>query len=97
MPVACVCGAAAARRAPSPRPRPRPRLQIESLHGGYDLSLPVSRAKFEELNSDLFKRTLAPVTQVLKDAAMAKASVHQVSGSEWRVARAACFFTHASF
>jgi len=28
------------------------------------LSLPISRAKFEELNLDLFKRTLAPVAQV---------------------------------
>ena len=87
------CGRAGA---PSPRPRPRTRLQIESLHGGYDLSLPVSRAKFEELNSDLFKRTLAPVTQVLKDAAMAKARVHQVSGSGvWRALLV--FFTHALF
>jgi molecular chaperone DnaK (HSP70) len=43
-------------------------VQIEALHQGIDFSLPVSRAKFEELNIDLFKKTLQPVAQVLKDA-----------------------------
>jgi molecular chaperone DnaK (HSP70) len=40
--------------------------------------LTVSRAKFEELNADLFKKTIAPVAQVLKDAQMVKSSVHQI-------------------
>ena len=38
--------------------------QIEALHSGLDMSIQISRAKFEELNADLFRRTLAPVTQV---------------------------------
>ena len=52
--------------------------QIESLHQGIDFSVPLTRAKFEELNMDLFKKTLAPVKQVLADANMDKKSVHQV-------------------
>lgn len=41
-----------------------PKLQIESLYQGVDFSLPVTRAKFEEINMDLFKRTIEPVKQV---------------------------------
>jgi molecular chaperone DnaK (HSP70) len=40
--------------------------------------LSISRAKFEELCLDLFKKTIAPVQQVLGDAKMAKKDVHQV-------------------
>ena len=40
--------------------------------------MPFSRAKFEELNNDLFKKTLIPVKQVLDDAGMDKTEVHQV-------------------
>ncbi len=42
--------------------------QVESIHQGIDLSITISRAKFEELNSDLFKKTMTPVERVLKDA-----------------------------
>jgi len=40
--------------------------------------MPFSRAKFEELNLDLFKKTIDPVKQVLSDANMAKKDVQQV-------------------
>jgi molecular chaperone DnaK (HSP70) len=53
-------------------------LQIESLYQGIDFSLPISRAKFEELNADLFKKTIFPVERVLKDAGIAKAKVQEV-------------------
>ncbi|KAG8708533.1 ATPase with role in protein import into the ER [Ceratobasidium sp. 395] len=43
------------------------KLEIESFEGGNDFSATLTRAKFEELNLDLFKRTLAPVTKVLQD------------------------------
>lgn len=33
-------------------------ITVEALHQGIDFSLPLSRAKFEELNQDLFKKTL---------------------------------------
>ena len=52
--------------------------QIESIHQGIDFSMSFTRAKFEELNMDLFKKTLAPVKQVLMDAAMEKKDVNQI-------------------
>ena len=53
-------------------------IDCEALSNGVDFSGTISRAKFEELNSDLFKKTLNPVSQVLKDAKMSKKDVHQV-------------------
>lgn len=40
------------------------RVEIESLVAGVDLSEPLTRARFEELNADLFKKTLGPVRKV---------------------------------
>jgi molecular chaperone DnaK (HSP70) len=53
-------------------------VDLEALSGGIDFTSQISRAKFEELNSDLFKKTLIPVTQVLKDSGMAKSTINQV-------------------
>lgn len=53
-------------------------IDCEALANGEDFSTTISRAKFEELNLDLFKKTMVPVTQVLKDAGMSKAKVDQV-------------------
>jgi len=50
----------------------------EALSGGVDFSASISRAKFEELNLDLFKKTMVPVTQVLKDAGVSKTAVDEV-------------------
>jgi len=54
------------------------RLEIESLHDGVDFSEVLTRARFEELNNDLFKKTLIPVGQVLKDAEMKKNEVDEI-------------------
>merc|ERR1711900_19426 len=48
------------------------RIEIEAPFDGLDLSETLTRARFEELNSDLFKNTLAPVKQVLEDGGMKK-------------------------
>ena len=53
-------------------------IDCEALSGGIDFSTTISRAKFEELNLDLFKKTIAPVTQVLKDAGVSKQEVDQI-------------------
>mmetsp|Transcript_44533 Transcript_44533/g.89956 ORF Transcript_44533/g.89956 Transcript_44533/m.89956 type:complete len:640 (-) Transcript_44533:477-2396(-) len=53
-------------------------VEIEALAEGLDLSHTVTRAKFEEINANLFKKTLAPVAQVLKDAKMSKGQVDEV-------------------
>lgn len=44
------------------------RIEIDSFVDGIDFSEPLTRAKFEELNMELFKKTLKPVQQVLDDA-----------------------------
>lgn len=54
------------------------RIEIEAFHEGKDFSETLTRAKFEELNMDLFKKTLKPVEQVLKDAKMKKSDVHDI-------------------
>ncbi|KAB8224094.1 78 kDa glucose-regulated protein precursor [Aspergillus novoparasiticus] len=54
------------------------RIEIESFHNGKDFSETLTRAKFEELNMDLFKKTLKPVEQVLKDAKVKKSEVDDI-------------------
>lgn len=54
------------------------RIEIESFEGGNDFSETLTRAKFEELNLDLFRKTMKPVEQVLKDAGVKKEDVDEV-------------------
>jgi len=54
------------------------RLEIEDLAEGYDLSETLTRARFEELNADLFKKTLGPVGKVLDDADVSKSEVDEI-------------------
>ena len=53
-------------------------VECDALSDGRDFSATISRAKFEELNNDLFRKTMIPVTQVLKDAEMSKSKVDQI-------------------
>ncbi|KAG8718074.1 ATPase with role in protein import into the ER [Ceratobasidium sp. 394] len=49
-------------------PQMSTKLEIESLESGNDLiSETLTRAKFEDLNMDLFRKTMKPVEHVLKD------------------------------
>lgn len=54
------------------------RVEIESLYNGIDFTYKLTRAKFEQLNNDLFQKTIEPVKQVLKDAKVAKHEVHEI-------------------
>jgi len=54
------------------------RLEIEGLMDGVDFSETLTRARFEELNLDLFKKTLGPLQKVLEDASMSKTEVDEV-------------------
>ncbi|KAI9863221.1 MAG: ATPase with role in protein import into the ER [Vezdaea acicularis] len=54
------------------------RIEIEAFHNGNDFSETLTRAKFEELNNDLFKKTLKPVEQVLKDAKVKKSEIDDI-------------------
>ena len=54
------------------------KIEIDSFHEGEDFSETLTRAKFEELNNDLFKKTLKPVEQVLKDAKLKKDEIDDI-------------------
>merc|ERR1719301_413173 len=54
------------------------RLEIESLYDGIDFSETLTRARFEELNNDLFKKTLGPVGKVMSDAGLKKNEVDEI-------------------
>jgi len=55
-----------------------PRIEIESLHDGLDFSETLTRARFEEINNDLFKNTLGPVKQVLEDSGLKKTQIDEI-------------------
>ncbi|EAL69176.1 heat shock protein Hsp70 family protein [Dictyostelium discoideum AX4] len=57
---------------------PQTQLEIENFFDGKDLIETLTRAKFEELNMDLFKKTLDPVKKVLEDAKFKKSQIHEV-------------------
>jgi hypothetical protein len=54
------------------------RLEIEGLFEGVDFSETLTRARFEELCIDLFKKTLTPVQKVMDDSEMKKSEIDEV-------------------
>lgn len=54
------------------------RIEIESMYEGEDFSETLTRAKFEELNMDLFRSTLKPVQKVLEDGDLQKKDIHEI-------------------
>ena len=54
------------------------KIEVESLFEGQDFSETLTRAKFEELNMDLFRSTLVPVKKVLEDAEMKKTDIDEI-------------------
>ena len=53
-------------------------IEIDSLHQGQDFYTSMTRARFEELNADLFRSTLDPVEKALRDAKMDKSSIQEI-------------------
>merc|ERR1719284_699965 len=58
--------------------QPNARIEIDSLFNGIDFSESLTRARFEELNMELFKKTLGPVGKVLEDGDLGKDEVDEV-------------------
>ncbi|EKE41794.1 heat shock protein70, hsp70A2, putative [Entamoeba nuttalli P19] len=54
------------------------KIEIEGLMEGLDFSFVLTRARFNELNLDLFKKTLGPVRMVLSDAKLDKKDVDEI-------------------
>jgi heat shock protein 1/8 len=53
-------------------------VEIDSLFEGIDFNSTITRARFEDLNGDLFRNCIEPVDKVLRDGKMSKADIHEV-------------------
>jgi len=53
-------------------------VELDSLYDGIDFASSITRARFEELCADIFRRTLEPVEKVLRDAKMSKGDIHDI-------------------
>lgn len=54
------------------------KIEIESFFQGEDFSETLTRARFEDLNIDLFRSTLNPVDKVLKDSKKSKREIDEI-------------------
>ena len=64
-------------------------LEVDSLADGVDLNMIITRAKFEQLCEPMFKRTTAPLDQLLRDAKITKNDIDEIVmvGGSTRVPR----------
>nr|AGE92596.1 heat shock cognate protein 70 [Ericerus pela] len=53
-------------------------IEIDSLYEGIDFYTSITRARFEELNADLFRGTMEPVEKSIRDAKMDKSQIHDI-------------------
>ena len=57
---------------------PQTTIEVDNLFNGEDFSYVLTRAKFDELNADLFKKTLTPVQLALEDANLKKHEIQEI-------------------
>ena len=64
-------------------------IEVDSLMEGDDLNITMTRAKFEQLCETLFRRTVAPLDGLLRDAKMSKNEIDEIVmvGGSTRVPR----------
>ncbi|GBB86549.1 hypothetical protein RclHR1_12980002 [Rhizophagus clarus] len=53
-------------------------IEIDSLYDDGDFNISLTRARFEELNQDLFRSTMELIERVLRDAKIDKSQVHEI-------------------
>ena len=53
-------------------------IEVDAFVDGIDLNLVMTRARFESLCEHVFRRTIAPLEQVISDAKMSKTEIHEV-------------------
>lgn len=53
-------------------------IEIDSLFEGIDFYTSITRARFEELNADLFRSTMEPVEKSLRDAKIDKSAINDI-------------------
>merc|ERR1739848_570242 len=57
---------------------PQAFIEIDALFEGIDFNATIGRAKFEEMNMGLFRKTMEPVEKVLRDAKISKKDVDEI-------------------
>lgn len=53
-------------------------IEIDSLYDGVDFNSTITRARFEDMCGDYFRKTMEPVEKVLRDSKLSKSQVHEV-------------------
>jgi heat shock protein 5 len=53
-------------------------IEIENFNDGDDFVETLTRARFEELNADLFRKTMSPVQNAIKDSGLSKSGIDDV-------------------
>ena len=53
-------------------------IEIDSLFEGTDFNSVITRARFEDMNMDYFRKCMEPVEKVLKDSKLSKSQVHEI-------------------
>ena len=53
-------------------------IELDSLFDGIDFHSSITRARFEEMCSDIFKKTMVPVEKVMRDSKMSKGDVDEI-------------------
>jgi heat shock protein 1/8 len=53
-------------------------LEIDSLYEGIDFNTTITRARFEDLNMDYFRKCMEPIDKVIKDSKIAKKDVDEI-------------------
>merc|ERR1719321_2332930 len=53
-------------------------IEIDSLYDGIDFNATITRARFEDMNMDYFKKCVAPIEKVLKDSQLSKSQINEI-------------------
>ena len=53
-------------------------IEVDSLMESQDFATTMTRAKFEQLCDSVFRRTVAPLDQLLRDAKLSKEEIHEI-------------------
>ena len=53
-------------------------IEIDSLYEGVDFNSVITRARFEDMNMDYFRKCMDPVEKVLRDSKLSKSQVHEI-------------------
>ena len=53
-------------------------IEIDSLFEGIDFNSTITRARFEDMNMDYFKKCMEPVEKVLRDSKISKSSIDEI-------------------